>query len=179
MFNPAESIVAYIKAKDGNRPHLLDAAFAENANLQMVVRTDSISFPASCVGREAIAETLVRRFNQTYENVYTLCIGVPPAEGAEAFSCDWLVAMSEKESGAVRIGCGRYDWSFMHPKRKVSALRITIEAMVVLPSAALFPVMEWVAALPYPWCTRRAATEAPPSHTGVLHVLQLLRQEGA
>lgn len=109
MLTQSESILAYIKAKDGNRPHLLDAAFTEDATLQMIVRTEAISFPASSVGREAIAETLVRRFNQTYENVYTLCIGSPPTANSETYSCNWLVAMSEKQGGAVRVGCGRYD----------------------------------------------------------------------
>lgn len=179
MITPAESIVTYIRAKDGNRPHLLDAAFSEDAVLQMLVRTDSISFPASSVGREAIAETLVRRFNQAYENVYTLCIGGPPAANVEAFSCGWLVAMSEKQSGSVRIGCGRYDWLFSNSEHKVRALTITIKAMEILPCETLEPVMKWVSALPYPWCPPQAATGAPPNLPGVLHVLQLLQQEVA
>lgn len=179
MTTPAESVVRYIRAKDCNRPHLLDIAFSEDAVLQMLVQTESISFPASSVGREAIAETLVRRFNQTYENIYTLCIGAPPAANAEAFSCDWLVAMSEKQGGAVRIGCGRYDWSFSHVNHRVRALTITIEAMEMLPRETLGPVMKWVSGLPYPWCSRQLATGTPPNLPGVLHVLQLLRQEVA
>ena len=179
MLTQAESILAYIKAKDGNRPHLLDAAFTEDATLQIIVRTEAISFPASSVGREAIAETLVRRFNQTYENVYTLCIGLPPTVNSETFSCDWLVAMSEKQGGAVRLGCGRYDWSFTRAERKVRALTITIEAMEILPSETLKPVMNWISARPYPWCDRRALMAAAPNHPLVLHVLQLLRHEGA
>ncbi|SFU56729.1 hypothetical protein [Pseudoduganella namucuonensis] len=171
MPTPTESIVAYIKAKDGNRPHLLDAALTEDATLQMIVRTDAISFPASSAGREAIAETLVRRFNQTYENVYTLCMGRPPADDAEAFTCGWLVAMSEKQGGAVRIGRGRYDWSFTRAEGKVRALAITIEAMEILPSEALEPVMSWVSALPYPWCDQQAAMAAAPDLAPVRDVL--------
>jgi hypothetical protein len=172
MNTPAESICTYIKAKDGNRPHLLDAAFAEDAVLQMLVRTASISFPASSVGREAIVDTLIRRFNQTYENVYTLCLGTPPAANLEAFSCEWLVAMSEKQGGAVRIGCGRYDWSFSRTDYRVQALTITIEAMEVLPAETLLPIMKWVSALPYPWCSREEAMEASPSLSSVREVLQ-------
>jgi hypothetical protein len=179
VLTPAESICTYIKAKDGNRPHLLDAAFTEDAVLQMLVRTESISFPASSVGRVAIAETLVRRFNQTYENVYTLCISAPPADVLEAFSCAWLVAMSEKQGGAVRIGCGRYDWSFLRTEHRVRALTITIDAMEVLPVETLAPVMKWMSALPYPWCTREAIMEASPNLSGLRHVLQILRPEVA
>jgi hypothetical protein len=156
----------------------LDDAFAEDVTLQMIVRTDAISFPASSVGRKAIAETLVRRFNQTYENVYTLCIGAPPRDDTEIYSCDWLVAMSEKQGGAVRIGCGRYDWSFAHVEHKVRGLTITIEAMEVLPAEALAPVMRWVSALPYPWCPQQAVVRAPPSCASALHVMRLLRHEG-
>jgi hypothetical protein len=172
---PAASIRAYIQAKDGNRPYLLDAAFVEDATLQMIVRTEAISFPAVSVGRAAIAETLVRRFNQTYENIHTLCIGEPPAEDASAFACDWLVAMSEKQGGAVRIGCGRYDWSFTPAEHRVCALSITIEAMDILPADTLQPVMDWVAALPYPWCTPERATAALPGLPHLLHALQPLR----
>ena len=179
MLTPAESICTYIKAKDGNRPHLLDRAFTEDAVLQMLVRTEANSFPASSVGREAIAETLVRRFNQTYENIYTLCIGAPPAANLETFSCEWLVAMSEKQGGAVRVGCGQYDWSFSLADHRVRVLTITIEAMEILPAESLAPVMKWVSALPYPWCTRVAIMEASPNISGLHHVLQMLRPEVA
>jgi SnoaL-like domain len=177
--SPAESIAAYISAKDGNRPHLLDAAFTPDATLRMVVRTDAITFPPASQGRDAIAETLVRRFNQTYENVYTVCIGLPPAAGAQAFSCDWLVAMSEKQGGAVRIGCGRYDWTFEPDGPRVRALTITIEAMQVLPAERLAPIMGWASCLPYPWCSLQAAQEAPVAIPGVRQIVQYLRRESA
>jgi hypothetical protein len=178
MLDPAESIRAYINAKDSNRPHLLDAAFEDGATLHMHVRTESISLPPLSVGREAIAETLVRRFNQTYENIYTLCIGAPPGADAESFSCGWLVAMSEKQGGAVRVGCGRYDWLFTNAEHKVCSLAITITAMEVAPPEALASVMSWVSGLPYPWCSREAAASAPPNLPEVHRVLQLLH-EGA
>jgi len=179
MLTPAEAIAAYIRAKDGNRPHLLDAAFAEEATLQMIVRTGAITFPALSTGRQAIAETLVRRFNQTYENIYTLCLGLPPAAGAETFSCDWLVAMSEKQSGAVRIGCGRYDWSFAAAQHQISALTITIETMETLSSKTLEAVMNWVSTLPYPWCDQQSLLATSPNLPEVRQVLQKLRIEGA
>jgi len=180
MLAPAELVATYIRAKDGNRPHLLDATFETDATLQMVVRTDSISFPSALQGREAIAETLVRRFNQTYENVYTPCIGLPPEPSAKSFSCDWLVAMSQKQGGAVRVGCGRYDWWFKGAGRKVQSLAITIEAMEVLPPNTLASVMHWVSGLPYPWCTYQAADDRPPGGiAGVRHVLRVLLEQGS
>lgn len=172
----ADSIFAYINAKDGNRPHLLDAAFTSDAVLQMVVKTEAISFPPSSVGRDAITEILVRRFNQTYENVYTLCIGSPPEPSDESFSCNWLVAMSEKHNGAVRVGAGRYDWSFERIEQKVRALTISIATMEILPANTLDPIMKWVSTLPYPWCSLQAATQTPPNIPGVFCVLDVLHK---
>jgi len=174
MLTPAESIAAYIRAKDGNRPHLLDASFAADATLTMLVRTDAISFPPVSEGRDAIAEILVRRFNQIYENVYTLCLSTPPEPDARSFSCNWLVAMSEKLGGAVRVGCGRYDWLFEGAEHRVRSLTIIIETMAVLPPEALEPVMNWMAGLPSPWCSPRMAGDAAPSIPEVHHALQVL-----
>ena len=80
-----------------------------------------------------------------------------------AFGCDWLVAMSRPDSRDLRVGCGRYDWRFAADRALVRHLKITIEAMEVLAPATLHPVMEWLGALPYPWCpAATAAAGIPP-----------------
>src|SRR5437868_5619987 len=150
MSNITDSVLAYVFAKDRNRPHLLKAAFTDDIELRMIVQTDAISFPPVSKGREAVAHTLVRHFNQTYENIYTFCLANPPHGEAKAFSCPWLVAMSEKQSHSVRVGCGRYDWSFTDNSR-VRDLVITVDAMELLPAQTLQPVMSWVSSLPYTW----------------------------
>ena len=160
MPTPTESITAYIHAKDSNRPHLLDAVFDANATVQMHVQTDAISFPSLLQGRDAIAETLVCRFNQTYENIYTLCVGEAPLASALTYSCDWFVVMSEKQSGAVRVGCGRYDWWFAVPDYTVKCLAITIVEMGNYSPDTLRSVMSLVSPLPYPWCGRHLAVQA-------------------
>ena len=174
MLQPADAVHAYIRAKDGNRPHLLEDAFVADAELRMVVQTAAIAFPPVTSGRSAIADTLVRRFNQTYENIYTLCIGEPPSKTADSFTCGWLVAMSEKQDGAVRLGCGRYDWSFSAPGHEVRALTITIAAMETMPAETLAPVMGWISALPYPWCLARLLSSNAPNIEQVQHVLHEL-----
>lgn len=148
------SVANYIQAKDQNRPHLMRAAFAEDATVKMVVKTGVIAFPPVLSGREAISDALVRRFGETCENVYTFCLtDEPPPAGAGNFSCGWLVGMSSKEDGTVRVGCGRYDWVFGGDARRLAAhLTITIEEMVVLPRPELHPVMDWLSALPQIWC---------------------------
>ena len=157
----------YIRAKDENRPHLIPRVFAANACLEMRVKTDSISFPAVSQGAATIADVLVRRFNQTYENIYTFYLERPPAGAATppaAFACDWLVGMSEKATGNLRVGCGRYEWVFQaEAPHRVERLAITIEAMQTLPPARLAPVLDWLLALDYPWTSAAAVREfAPP-----------------
>jgi hypothetical protein len=55
----AEAIFAYIRAKDENRPYLMEHAFDRDAALAMVVNSDAISFPPITNGREAITQVLV------------------------------------------------------------------------------------------------------------------------
>jgi len=72
--------------------------------------------------------------------------------------------MSEKESGAVRVGYGRYDWHFQpRQPRLVEALSITIDAMERLPAECLDLAMTWLCPLPYPWCPPSAAIEHTPN----------------
>ena len=45
MPSPVDAVSSYFRAKDGNRPFLLRRAFAEDVHLEMVVKTDALSFP--------------------------------------------------------------------------------------------------------------------------------------
>ncbi|MBV1789053.1 hypothetical protein KQ940_13425 [Marinobacterium sp. D7] len=174
MPTPADAITAYLHAKDGNRPHLMQRAFSADAKLEMQVNTGSISFPPLSEGRGAISEVLVRRFGQTYENVYTFCLAEPPAADAAEFACDWLVVMTEKESRAVRVGCGRYDWCFSAESGLVEQLRITIDVMQTLSPEFSDSLTSWASALPYPWCSAEMAKAAAPELDGLGAVFERL-----
>ena len=159
----SDLIAAYVTAKDSNRAHLMSAAFAPTATLEMVVKAGTISFPPHASGLDAITDVLVRRFGSTFENVYTFCLCSQPTSDESTFSCAWLVGMSEKVDGAVRVGSGRYDWFFSRgDPRRVERLKITIEQMEVLDVGHLPIVMSWLSRLPYPWCPVEAAIEAAP-----------------
>ena len=169
----------YFHAKDENRPHLLERVFEPSAELVVINHADTISFPAHTVGREAIADVLVRNFGQTYENVYSFYLRRPQA-AAQAFSCGWLVAMSEKQSRSVRVGYGRYDWSFAQTKPHLAThLTITIQAMQLLPPAELAAVLAWVQALNYPWCAVEEVISASPRLASLAPVLQQCHELGA
>jgi hypothetical protein len=163
MPTSSKVIETYIRAKDENRPHLMEWVFAASATLQVVVETAAISFPPWTTGRGPIEDVLVRQFGQKFENVYTFCLADPPESDDRTFSCDWLVGMSEKESGNVRVGFGRYDWRFSDHSRLVEKLTITIEQMAILDPDSLGSVMDWLAELPYPWCPAHVAAQGAPS----------------
>ena len=175
MPSPSDCIRAYIRGKDGNRPHLLSGAFAPTAAVEMIIKTPAISFPSVVTGLDAIADVLVRRFGLTYENVYTFCLSSQPSDDSHTFSCDWLVAMSEKEGGAVRVGSGRYDWFFAPGGRRlVEKLVITIDVMQKLNRDCLRPVMDWVTAIPYPWCPADVAVRRAPESVDLTETIRRL-----
>ena len=141
----------------------MKAAFSDSATLDMKVKTESISFPAHSVGLDAITNGLVRNFNQTYENVYTLCLSDSLKYQKNTMSCNWLVGMTEKEGGNIRVGCGKYDWRFNDETPNLAIhLTITIEHMLVLTPDHANQVMEWLGKLPYPFCESKRAFEFMP-----------------
>jgi len=173
--SPAETVLRnYFHAKDENRPHRLERVFEPDADLVVVNHADTISFPARTVGREGIADVLVRNFARTYENVYSFYMRRPHEE-VDAFSCGWLVAMSDRQSRSARVGCGRYDWSFAEaPPRRATRLTITIHAMQVLPPTDLAAVLAWVERLQYPWCAAEEVRRTAPAIGLLAPVLQHL-----
>ena len=173
---PEGLVRAYIRAKDENRPHLMEHVFAGDACLEMIVKSETISFPPVTRGLASITEVLVRNFAKTYENVYTFCLERPNLQSHErGFSCDWLVGMSEREGGHARVGCGRYDWHFS-PEGSflVDRLVITIEAMQVLPPGWNKAVFGWLSGLPYPWCSADVIAETAPVLEGIEAVIEYL-----
>ncbi len=146
----------YIRAKDDNKPLLMEQVFTESATLEMEVKTDNISFPPDTVSLKAITDVLVKNFSQTYENVYTFCLSDSFNNNVNSIpntvSCDWLVCMTERDGGNVRVGSGRYDWRFNEQGNKANHLIITIEKMLILVPAHTEKIFEWVKKLPYPFC---------------------------
>jgi hypothetical protein len=177
MPSPADAIRTYILAKDGNRPFLMRHAFAENIELEMVVKTDAISFPSSAKGLSEIEDVLVRRFCAAYENIYTFCLSQPSEIHWRHFPCHWLVGMSARSDGQIRIGCGRYDWYFgAGADCLVERLVIAIDAMKIFPASDLAASMNWLGGLPYPWCTPDEAVRGVPAIEGFDEIEAYLKQ---
>ena len=143
----------------------------------MAVRTDAISFPSSAKGLEQITQVLVTNFGDQYENVRTFCLSRPNSDYPPYFRCDWLVGMSARQGGAVRVGCGHYGWHFgSDDDRRVKKLAIDIEVMCMLPAEGSKPIMQWLAALPYPWCSNVEARESIPANDALQPIESFLRR---
>ena len=158
-----------------NRPHLLDRVFTNDAVLEIQNASSAITFPEVTSGREAIADVLVRSFRQTYENVYSYYLQRPNGP-LPAFECQWLVAMTEKSSRSLRVGCGQYLWLFEpSPPGLARRLLITIAEMLVLPSAVVPETLASLAALSYPWSSPAQVKEAASGHSFLALVVRHLR----
>jgi len=174
----AEAISTYIEAKDRNLPQLMKRAFVQECELQMQLLTDAISFPSSAHGLESVTDVLVRNFGSQYENVRTVCLSRPESNRLPQFQCDWLVGMSNKSDGDVRIGCGEYTWDFdAAGDGRVKRLLIKIEFMCVLPAVYQTPVLQWLSAIPYPWSSYGEARAGLPSIDALMPIAQFLRRE--
>ena len=179
MSSPFDTVSTYFYAKDGNRPFLMRRAFSENVELEILVNTDAISFPSNATGLDAIEDILCRRFSNDFENVYTFCMSRPTSRDRRHFPCHWLVGMSGKNNGPIRIGCGRYDWHFTaDDKCLVERLKITIDEMKVFPQSHYGEVMNWLIGLPYPWCTPSEVIAQMPEIEGLEIIKSYLHQSG-
>ena len=164
----------YFRAKDENRPHLLERVFTEDAVLEILNRTSTIAFPQVSSGREAIADVLVRAFGQTYENVYSFYLQRPSGHSS-TFECEWIVAMTEKASRNFRIGCGRYEWEFESTAPNLARrLVITIAEMQVLPASVAQEAFAALAALSYPWSSPVEVRAAASIHSFLVPIVQQL-----
>ena len=145
-----KAISTYIRAKDGNKPHLMKGFFKDSASLLMEVKTDKIAFPSETNELDSITNVLVKDFNQKYENIYTFCINDSVIADEKQASCKWAVVMTDKEKGNIRIGYGDYKWVF--DNNLTSQLTITIEEMIVLEENYSEEIFHWVDKKTYPWC---------------------------
>jgi len=167
----------YIRAKDENKPHLMESTFSSDATLSMSVRSDNISFPSEVSGLNEISQTLVREFNNTYENIYTFCLldTVEPNALNEqiknTLKCDWLVGMTEKSSGSSRVGCGSYQWHFKNEGACLTShLNITIEQMLIVSEENQLALLAWLNNLAYPWVHSSDILSSMPNFAALANI---------
>ncbi|MGE3875058.1 MAG: hypothetical protein AB7F74_19065 [Parvibaculaceae bacterium] len=176
MSTPFDAVSTYFHAKDANRPFLMRRAFTPDVELEMVVKTEAIAFPSSAKGLAAVEDILSRRFANDMENVYTFCLSRPTPANRHHFPCHWLVGMSAKNNGPVRVGSGRYDWYFTQDARcLVRRLIITIDVMQIFPASSIDTIMGWLTDLNYPWSTPEEVVGSMPKIDGMTLIEQYVK----
>lgn len=155
-----QHVADYLVAKDNNKPHLMRKVFAEAAELRMQVASSNISFPPRVAGEAEITATLVQRFNESHQDIYTFCLPESLAEQQDCFACRWFVCMQDKNSGEIKIGAGGYRW---YPDdRQIICLDIDIEQMQLCSAGLQGVIFDWAEQLPWPWCSAETALQTLP-----------------
>ncbi len=134
--------------------------------LEIKVASDNIRFPDRTEGLADISQLLSAQFARQYENVYIFCLSDSVNADEGTLCCRWLVVMSGKEDGDIRVGYGTYEWSFNH--NYVTHLIISIDEMVLLEQHHSTDIFLWVDALSYPWCHSAEIFQNMPQSLGFL-----------
>lgn len=81
--------------------------------------------------------------------------------------CSWLVSMTAKANGELRVGVGTYLWTFEKKPTLVKSLIITIDEMVILEPQHSTLIMNWLSKLPHPWCDTSDIKNSMPELEGL------------
>ncbi|SAK97820.1 hypothetical protein AWB80_07411 [Caballeronia pedi] len=147
----------YVRAKDRNQPELILDCFAADAELTFDIATDAIDFPRSVTGATAIARTLVTDFGERFERCRTYYVCAAPEVNADGIcAMPWLVAMRQKDNGALRLGTGEYRWRIARMgdgSDRIAGLHIAIERMDTIDDPGSARLRSLQDTLSYPWLT--------------------------
>jgi len=149
----------------------MQSVFSNSAVLEMNVKTENIAFPSKTKSLNLITDVLVKTFNETYENIYTFFLSDSIQQNIdiiENIECRWLVGMTTKESGELRVGHGTYAWEFDRELPLVNNLIITIDEMLILKPQHTTLIMNWLNQLPYPWCETADVNNSMPKLEGLM-----------
>jgi hypothetical protein len=173
-----ELIETYVRAKDQTRPYEMARVFTPDVNLTMNVLTREIEFPPQAQGLQSVAKILCSDLNRRFENILTFCLSEPPGDTADSYKCEWIVVMSEKEGGQVRVGGGIYEWNLDPSHSLISSFVITVKGMGTLSIDHLPQITEWVRQLDYPWTTRPRIEASGSTIEGLIEILRQVWADG-
>lgn len=144
-------LTEYLAAKDEQRPHLMKQVFSDDAVFESRFEFDT-DFPTDgpSVGQKAVIDAF-RGLGAMMENIYTVCTVDSVDDAETTMSCGWLVGMSERATGRVRVAWGDYRWTFDHHGTRATELIVTMKHMAFIEPEQLDAVMVWLRHLPSPW----------------------------
>ena len=159
-------LTKYLEAKDQQRPFLFGEVFTSEAMFQsrFAFETD-FNDERPVHGLDAIAGVF-QRMGSRVENIFTVYTPSSVRWDAGALSIDWLVGMSERESGKLRLAWGDYAWRFNPAGTRATELVVLMRQMIELPASAGSSINHWLAELPAPWCEAEQILESMPSFAG-------------
>ena len=161
----------YIRAKDQNQPELIFDCFAADAELTFDIATEAIDFPRSVKGAAAIAKTLVADFGERFDSCRTYCVcAAPDVDANGVCTMPWLVAMRQKDNGALRLGQGTYRWRIARMgegSERIVGLHIDIESMDTIDDPGSARLRSLQDTLSYPWLMPGELLPGMDSLTGV------------
>ena len=151
---------AYLEAKDYQRPHRFAEAFTDDARFRTTFAFDTDWNSSDAVhGLPAITETF-RRLGAGFENLVTFCLPESLRWEDDALHMRWVVFMTGRKSGQIRVAWGDYQWRFTAINRRATSLDVHMHAMRELPSNPR--LLDWAMALPHVWCTGAVARRCLP-----------------
>lgn len=153
-----QHVNGYLKAKDENKPNLMESIFEEDAVLIMNVQSQNIDFPSRVQGCAQISKILVEDFAVQYEDVYSFCLEESLHITNDELSVDWFVCMRDKKTKDLKLGQGKYKWQF-NSNKKVKLLEIDINKMHILLKKQSSKVFEWINKIPTKWVLKESLVE--------------------
>lgn len=158
-----ELIHTYLRAKDESRPILFRQVFLKEGRFQTRF---SIDTDFNQGGMRHGLDTITQTFQQLgagFENIFTTC----PIESAfyndvGQLESSWVVGMTGRNEGQVRLAAGSYLWTFDSDSGLVKELDVLMEHMLVLPAHHAESILSWLSPLPQPWCRSVELLERMP-----------------
>jgi hypothetical protein len=153
----------YLHGKDQSRPHLLARAFAPDAVFVSRFEFDTdFSDDTPREGLGTIIETF-RQLGAACENIYTVCASDSVRESPEGWRCKWLVTMTQRDDGRVRVAWGDYLWQLGGWGTRAKRLEVTMEEMQVLPADRADGFCDWMATHEGLWVESARMLEGCPA----------------
>lgn len=170
---------SYVKGKDDDQYKLLEAIYAETAELKFEIDSADISFPSKIIGNIDIAKVLSKDFNQKYNNVKTYYLAKPETDQLTIHHQKWLVVMQEKSNHATRVGTGYYNWDLAEGESGlvIQNHKIYIHSMIQITNDQTNELSRIQSELDYPWTTPTNVIKTLANEPNYLNIIRYLQKQ--
>jgi len=161
---------AYLHAKDCGVPARFADAFTPDATFTSRFEFEtSFSDEEPRVGLAAIAETF-GLLTKHCDNITTLCTLDSVVTDGDTLRNKWIVAMTNRDSGCIRVAWGDYVWTMDPEAERARSLIVNMRHMAEMGPEHAEVVLVWLRALPAPWCDGQALVVDMPALLGLVNL---------